>query len=122
MPANILDVRELSKTIRAEIKDKVALLNKKPRIDFVYFDDDKSTELYFTHAKKMAENPAKDPEEFNEKWVKQSKGAYQWYAPFEKPYNRRLSCLQYIAECQGKKVIDHKDNNTCKHTFGIQPF
>lgn len=56
MPANILDVRELSKTIRAEIKDKVALLNKKPRIDFVYFDDDKSTELYFTHAKKMAEN------------------------------------------------------------------
>lgn len=56
MPANILDVRELSKSIRAEIKEKVALLNKKPRIDFVYFDDDKSTELYFTHAKKMAEN------------------------------------------------------------------
>ncbi len=56
MPANILDVRELSKNIRAEIKEKVSLLNKKPRIDFVYFDDDKSTELYFTHAKKMAEN------------------------------------------------------------------
>ena len=56
MPANILDVRELSKSIRAEIKEKVALLNKKPRIDFVYFDDDKSTELYFTHAKKMAGN------------------------------------------------------------------
>ena len=56
MPANILDVRELSKSIRAEIKEKVALLEKKPRIDFVYFDDDKSTELYFTHAKKMAEN------------------------------------------------------------------
>lgn len=56
MPANILDVRELSKSIRAEIKEKVAFLIKKPRIDFVYFDDDKSTELYFTHAKKMAEN------------------------------------------------------------------
>ncbi|WP_297285569.1 bifunctional 5,10-methylenetetrahydrofolate dehydrogenase/5,10-methenyltetrahydrofolate cyclohydrolase [uncultured Brachyspira sp.] len=56
MPANILDVRELSKSIRAEIKEKVAFLIKKPRIDFVYFDDDKSTELYFTHAKKMAGN------------------------------------------------------------------
>ena len=52
----ILDGRELSKEIKENIKSKVALLEKKPRIDFLYFEDDKSTEVYFNRAKKSAES------------------------------------------------------------------
>ena len=52
----ILDGRELSKEIKENIKSKVALLDKKPRIDFIYFENDKSTEIYFNRAKKSAEN------------------------------------------------------------------
>ncbi|MEI0518809.1 bifunctional 5,10-methylenetetrahydrofolate dehydrogenase/5,10-methenyltetrahydrofolate cyclohydrolase [Brachyspira murdochii] len=52
----ILDGRELSKSIKENIKKDVETLQKKPRIDFIYFDDDKSTEVYFTRAKKQAES------------------------------------------------------------------
>ena len=52
----ILDGRELSKEIKENIKSKVALLDKKPRIDFIYFENDKSAEIYFNRAKKSAEN------------------------------------------------------------------
>ena len=52
----ILDGRELSKEIKENIKSKVTLLEKKPRIDFLYFEDDKSTEVYFNRAKKSAES------------------------------------------------------------------
>lgn len=52
----ILDGRELSKEIKESIKSKVKSLDKKPRIDFLFFEDDKSTELYFTRAKKSAES------------------------------------------------------------------
>lgn len=52
----ILDGKELSKEIKENIKSKVALLDRKPRIDFLYFEDNKSTELYFNGAKKSAEN------------------------------------------------------------------
>ena len=52
----ILDGRELSKEIKENIKSKVALLDKKLRIDFIYFENDKSTEIYFNRAKKYAEN------------------------------------------------------------------
>ncbi|PCG20492.1 bifunctional 5,10-methylenetetrahydrofolate dehydrogenase/5,10-methenyltetrahydrofolate cyclohydrolase [Brachyspira sp. G79] len=52
----ILDGRELSKNIKENIKKDIEMLQKKPRIDFLYFDDDKSTEVYFTRAKKQAES------------------------------------------------------------------
>ena len=52
----ILEGKELSKEIRESIKSKVALLDKKPRIDFLYFENDKSTEIYFNRAKKSAES------------------------------------------------------------------
>ena len=52
----ILDGRELSKSIKENIKKDVEMLTKKPRIDFLYFDDDKSSEVYFTRAKKQAES------------------------------------------------------------------
>lgn len=52
----ILDGRELSKSIKENIKKDVEMLQKKPRIDFLYFDDDKSSEVYFTRAKKQAES------------------------------------------------------------------
>lgn len=52
----ILDGRELSKSIKENIKKDVEMLYKKPRIDFLYFDDDKSSEVYFTRAKKQAES------------------------------------------------------------------
>ena len=52
----ILDGRELSKEIKENIKSKVTLLDKKPRLDFIYFENDKSTEIYFNRAKKSAEN------------------------------------------------------------------
>ncbi|MDO6993850.1 bifunctional 5,10-methylenetetrahydrofolate dehydrogenase/5,10-methenyltetrahydrofolate cyclohydrolase [Brachyspira innocens] len=52
----ILDGRELSKSIKENIKKDVEMLPKKPRIDFLYFDDDKSSEVYFTRAKKQAES------------------------------------------------------------------
>ena len=52
----MLDGRELSKEIKENIKSKVALLDKKPRIDFIYFENDKSTEIYFNRAKKSAES------------------------------------------------------------------
>lgn len=52
----ILDGIELSKEIKESIKSKVKSLDKKPRIDFLFFEDDKSTELYFTRAKKSAES------------------------------------------------------------------
>ena len=52
----ILDGRELSKEIKENIKSKVTLFEKKPRIDFLYFEDDKSTEVYFNRAKKSAES------------------------------------------------------------------
>ena len=48
----VLDGRELSKGIKEKIKSEVEMLYKKPRIDFLYFDDDKSTEVYFTREKK----------------------------------------------------------------------
>lgn len=54
--ANILDGRELAKEIKERIKKEVELFERKPRIDFLYFEDDKSTEVYFTRAKKQAEN------------------------------------------------------------------
>ncbi|MEI0605001.1 bifunctional 5,10-methylenetetrahydrofolate dehydrogenase/5,10-methenyltetrahydrofolate cyclohydrolase [Brachyspira alvinipulli] len=52
----ILDGRELSKGIKENIKKRVEELDKKPRIDFLYFENDKSTEVYFTRAKKQAES------------------------------------------------------------------
>ena len=52
----ILDGRELSDGIKKNIKNRVEMLDKKPRIDFLYFEDDKSTELYFKRAKKQAES------------------------------------------------------------------
>ena len=52
----ILDGKELSKEIKENIKSKVAALDKKPRIDFLYFENDKSTEVYFNRAKKSAES------------------------------------------------------------------
>lgn len=54
--SNILDGKELSKKIKERIKKEVELFERKPRIDFLYFEDDKSTEVYFTRAKKQAEN------------------------------------------------------------------
>ncbi len=54
--SNILDGRELAKEIKERIKKETELLEKKPRIDFLYFEDDKSTEVYFTRAKKQAES------------------------------------------------------------------
>ncbi|WP_300711434.1 bifunctional 5,10-methylenetetrahydrofolate dehydrogenase/5,10-methenyltetrahydrofolate cyclohydrolase [uncultured Brachyspira sp.] len=53
---NILDGRELSKKIKERIKKEIELFERKPRIDFLYFEDDKSTEVYFTRAKKQAES------------------------------------------------------------------
>ncbi|WP_297277916.1 bifunctional 5,10-methylenetetrahydrofolate dehydrogenase/5,10-methenyltetrahydrofolate cyclohydrolase [uncultured Brachyspira sp.] len=52
----ILDGRELSKGIKENIKKRVEELDKKPRIDFLYFENDKSSEVYFTRAKKQAES------------------------------------------------------------------
>lgn len=52
----ILDGRELAKGIKENIKKRVEELDKKPRIDFLYFEDDKSAEVYFTRAKKQAES------------------------------------------------------------------
>lgn len=52
----MLDGKELSKEIKENIKSKVAKLEKKPRIDFLYFEDNKSTEIYFSRAKKSAES------------------------------------------------------------------
>lgn len=54
--SDILDGRELAKEIKERIKKETELLEKKPRIDFLYFEDDKSTEVYFTRAKKQAES------------------------------------------------------------------
>ena len=54
--ANLLDGRELAKEIKERIKNEVDTLDIKPRIDFLYFEDDKSTEVYFTRAKKQAES------------------------------------------------------------------
>lgn len=53
---NILDGRELSKKIKERIKKEIELFGRKPRIDFLYFEDDKSAEVYFTRAKKQAES------------------------------------------------------------------
>ena len=52
----ILDGRELAKEIKEKIKSEVEMMYKKPRVDFLYFDNDKSTEVYFTRAKKQAES------------------------------------------------------------------
>ena len=52
----ILDGRELAKGIKENIKKRVDELSKKPRIDFLYFENDKSSEVYFTRAKKQAES------------------------------------------------------------------
>ena len=54
--SDILYGKELSKEIKERIKQEVAALSKKPRIDFLYFEDDKSAEIYFKNAKKQAES------------------------------------------------------------------
>lgn len=54
--SNILDGRELAKEIKYKIQKETEFLYRKPRIDFLYFDNDKSAELYFTRAKKHAES------------------------------------------------------------------
>ena len=50
------DIVDNKVEIKENIKSKVALLDKKPRIDFIYFENDKSTEIYFNRAKKSAES------------------------------------------------------------------
>ncbi|WP_295160449.1 bifunctional 5,10-methylenetetrahydrofolate dehydrogenase/5,10-methenyltetrahydrofolate cyclohydrolase [uncultured Brachyspira sp.] len=54
--SDILYGKELAKEIKERIKQEVAALSKKPRIDFLYFEDDKSAEIYFKNAKKQAES------------------------------------------------------------------